>query len=259
MTEGVPRATTPLPSAMPTTHTISGMHCPACESKIIAAVEQLPDVSTARADAAAGTLTIDGDPPTADLARAVASAGDYTLAPAAHAGHPAGSQAAAAPTARSTLKGYRALAILIAYILVASFFAAVPTFHAPEVMANFMGGFFLAFSFFKFLDLPGFVSAFKRYDLLAAGFAPWAWIYPFVELTLGVAYLARFAPIPLYIVTLVVMLIGAAGVIRSVLRKDKIRCACLGTVIDLPLGTVTLIEDIGMAAMAAVMLAMALT
>lgn len=70
------------------------------------------------------------------------------------------------------------------------------------------------------------------------------------------AYLTAFWPVATHIATVIVMGFGAIGVIRSLIRKDRIKCACLGTVIDLPLGTVTLIEDLGMAVMAGVMLAM---
>ena len=50
------------------------------------------------------------------------------------------------------------------------------------------------------------------------------------------------------------MLIGAVGVLRALLRKDTIRCACLGTALNLPMTTVTLVEDLVMAAMAGAML-----
>jgi hypothetical protein len=55
-------------------------------------------------------------------------------------------------------------------------------------------------------------------------------------------------------VTLVLMLVGAAGVLKALLDKRAIRCACLGTALNLPMTTVTLVEDLTMAAMAAGML-----
>jgi hypothetical protein len=63
--------------------------------------------------------------------------------------------------------------------------------------------------------------------------------------------LTRWQPVPTNIVTLVVMLIGSIGVLRAVLYKRRIRCACLGTSLNLPMTTVTIVEDLGMAAMAA--------
>ncbi len=51
------------------------------------------------------------------------------------------------------------------------------------------------------------------------------------------------------------MSIGSVGVLRSLMQKRKIQCACLGTVFELPMTTVTLVENVGMAVMAAMMLA----
>jgi hypothetical protein len=79
-------------------------------------------------------------------------------------------------------------------------------------------------------------------------------VYPFIELILGAAYLIDFKPWLTNSVTLLVMSISAAGVVQSVLAKRKIRCACLGTVFNLPMSTVTIVEDGMMIAMAAAML-----
>lgn len=244
------------------TYSVRGMHCAACEARVRAEVSDLPGVTAAKPHAASGTLTVESDTPIdrSIIGAAVASAGDYTLEDPITA-PPIETGTVARPTddpqpdrPAGGAGGYRALGILIAYLLGASLLAALPRPTLDAVMSNFMGGFFLAFSFFKFLDLRGFATGFARYDLIAAAWKPWAFIYPFVELALGIAYLTHFWPIPTHAVTLVVMSIGAAGVIRSLMRKDRIKCACLGTVIDLPLGTVTLIEDLTMAAMAGVML-----
>jgi hypothetical protein len=55
-------------------------------------------------------------------------------------------------------------------------------------------------------------------------------------------------------ITLIVMVVGAIGVVRSLTQRQQIRCACLGTVFNLPMSVVTLTEDALMAGMAAVML-----
>lgn len=117
-----------------------------------------------------------------------------------------------------------------------------------------MAGFFLVFSFFKLLDLRGFADAYRGYDILARALPFWAFVYPFVELALGVAYLTNSFPLATNVTTLALMLIGAVGVLRSLLNKRAIRCACLGTALNLPMTTITLVEDLGMAAMAGAML-----
>ena len=123
-----------------------------------------------------------------------------------------------------------------------------------RLMPNFMAGFFLVFSFFKMLDLKGFASSYAMYDLLAKRAPTYGLIYPFIELGLGTAYLLGYRPMLINVITLIVMTFSSIGVILAVMNKQKIRCACLGTGFNLPMTTVTIIEDLLMAAMAAWML-----
>jgi hypothetical protein len=125
---------------------------------------------------------------------------------------------------------------------------------AGETMRYFMAGFFLVFAFFKLLDIRAFASAYAGYDLLAARWHGWGLVYPFVELALGMAYLANYNPVLTSWATIIVMGFSAIGVIRAVLSRTQIQCACLGTVFKLPMSTVTIVEDVGMVLMAAWML-----
>lgn len=152
----------------------------------------------------------------------------------------------------SWLSTYRPLLLLLCLILLASVLVQVPHghIHDAETMRYFMAGFFLSFAFFKLLDIPAFADAYAGYDLLAVRWRGWGYIYPFVELGLGAAYLADWQPIFTNWVTLVVMGFSAIGVIQAVMNKRKIRCACLGAVFQLPMSTVTIIEDVGMVLMA---------
>jgi hypothetical protein len=69
---------------------------------------------------------------------------------------------------------------------------------------------------------------------------------------LGIAFAIDFKPLVTNIVTLVVMTVSIVGVLQSVLNKRKIQCACLGAVFNLPMSTVTIIEDALMIVMSAV-------
>ncbi len=128
----------------------------------------------------------------------------------------------------------------------------VGTFSFAKAMTNFMAGFFLVFSGFKLLDIKGFAEGYYTYDLLARRFFNYGYIYPFIELGLGLSYLTRFMLPQVNLVTLIVMTLSSLGVLNAISKKRKIQCACLGTVIKLPLTYVTLVEDLGMAAMALV-------
>jgi hypothetical protein len=121
-------------------------------------------------------------------------------------------------------------------------------------MNVFMSGFFLAFSFFKMLDLNGFADSYSTYDIIAKNFRGWGFIYAFIELGLGIAYAINFNPLITNSITFIVMTVSITGVLQSVLNKRKIQCACLGAVFNLPMSTVTIIEDALMIAMSGIML-----
>ena len=151
---------------------------------------------------------------------------------------------------------YQPLILVFAYILLVTLAIEVASghFESHRFMPNFMAGFFLFFSFFKLLDLAGFANSYSMYDVLAKQVPAYGYIYPFIELGLGAAYLLAYRPTLINAVTLVVMTFSSIGVTLAVMNKQKIKCACLGAGFNLPMTTVTIIEDLLMAAMALWML-----
>lgn len=151
---------------------------------------------------------------------------------------------------------YYPLALVLAFVLggAALLQARAGSWSWMGAMSDFMGLFFVAFAFFKLLDVPGFASSYSSYDVIARRWLGWGYVYPFVELGLGVAYLLAWQPVFINALTLVVAGVGSVGVAQTLLAKRKIRCACLGTGFNLPMSVVSLTEDVGMAAMAAAML-----
>jgi hypothetical protein len=123
-----------------------------------------------------------------------------------------------------------------------------------EGMNVFMGGFFLAFSFFKMLDIKAFADSYAMYDLVAMKWSKWGYVYAFLELALGIAYVAHFDSVLTNSVAFGLMAISIPGVILSVIEKKKIKCACLGTVFNLPMSTLTIVEDATMLIMSGFML-----
>lgn len=116
-------------------------------------------------------------------------------------------------------------------------------FDFMRAMNSFMGGFFLFFSFFKLLNLRGFVDAFTTYDVIAKKSRTYAFVYPFIELFLGMAFVLNVLPIMTNLITLLIMTIGNIGVWDALKKKQTIQCACLGTIFDLPMTKVTLFEN----------------
>ena len=121
-------------------------------------------------------------------------------------------------------------------------------------MRHFMAGFFIVFAFFKLLNIQGFANSYSMYDIVAAKWTTWGYIYPFVELALGLLYLTNIAPLVTNLSTFLILGISSIGVIKSNLDKRKIKCACLGDVFNLPMSTVTIVEDLSMIGMSLIML-----
>ena len=92
------------------------------------------------------------------------------------------------------------------------------------------------------------------YDVVAKKFSFWAYSYAFVEVGLGISYLLNYNPLVTNACTFVVMSISIIGVLQSVFDNKKIQCACLGAVFNLPMSTVTIIEDALMIVMSGYMI-----
>jgi hypothetical protein len=123
-----------------------------------------------------------------------------------------------------------------------------------QLMTQVMGVFFILLAMFKLFDLSGFADGFRMYDIIAKRLRVYAYIYPFIELILGALYLSSLHPFLTNSLTIIVMTVSASGVFISIKRGYKFKCACLGTVLNVPLSTVSLIENLGMGLMAIYML-----
>jgi cation transport ATPase len=150
---------------------------------------------------------------------------------------------------------YKPVILIFFYITGITFLIeTINGFNVMRWMNNFMGAFFLTFSFFKMLDLKGFAESYFSYDIIAKRWMGYGYVYAFIEMLLGVAFITGFNPVLTNSVTFVVMSISTIGVLQSVLNKRKIKCACLGAVFNLPMSTITIIEDSLMIVMSAITL-----
>jgi hypothetical protein len=164
------------------------------------------------------------------------------------------------PRIRETGRGphfldYLPLEVIVAASMATGFaeLAATRAGGFASWMINGMGFFLITLSLLKLFDLPGFADGFQMYDLLAGRTRLYAYIYPFIEFGLGLAYVAHFRLSAVFASTVALLVFGVVGVIRSLAKGLDIKCACMGTTLHVPLSTVTLTEDLGMAAMAAFM------
>ena len=230
------------------TYKLTGMTCSSCEAKVKSSLLMLPNVTEVEVSKEKQSATITMEKHIALSTFQNALDKKYSITAAEHN--------ETAQQAKSWFATYKPILIIFAYITTISIIAGIQhsTFHWMQAMNIFMAGFFLTFSFFKMLDLKGFAESYSMYDIVAKKIKAWGFIYAFVELALGIAYTTNFQPLATNIVTLVVMTISIIGVLQSVLNKRKIQCACLGAVFNLPMSTVTIIEDALMIAMSGIML-----
>lgn len=236
------------------------MTCDSCVAKVKQSLEAHEGVTSAsvRLSYPQATITTDREMELGELQQVLSQAGKYTISKEKKepqlAPLPAIKRREQLPPVR--LATYRPLILIISFIAGTCLLAQYPfgNFSGLLWMRHFMAGFFIVFSFFKLLNIKGFASSYRMYDLVAGKWHFWGYLYPFVELALGIAYLINFNPAATNLATVVILGISSIGVIQSNLNKRKIRCACLGDVFNLPMSTVTIIEDLSMVAMAVFML-----
>ena len=155
---------------------------------------------------------------------------------------------------KSKFQQLKPLLLILTYISIASILMNYKNWNPNEAMLDFMGLFYIVFSFFKMLDLKGFPESFKMYDPLAKRLPIYGNVYPFIEIGLGLMLLMRFEVKIALIITLFVLGVTTVGVTKTLLDRKSIRCACLGTVLNLPMTEATFIENIIMIIMAISML-----
>ena len=150
----------------------------------------------------------------------------------------------------SKLKQLKPLFIILAYISITSLLLNFKNWNSTNVMLDFMGLFYIIFSFFKILDIKGFSISFRMYDPLAKKVPLYGIIYPFIEILLGIMFLTRIEVELAIILTIIVLGITTIGVTQALLNKKLISCACLGTTLKLPMTEATFIENALMIIMA---------
>ncbi|WP_298516843.1 heavy-metal-associated domain-containing protein [uncultured Kordia sp.] len=234
---------------MKQTYIINGMTCNGCKSKVEYLLNELDAVTAATVNLETAEATIEA-PSLVPLELIDSILPEkYTVQEASvNLFQPSKTEE------KSELKQLFPLFLIFLYITAASILMNVRFWDTEDFMLDFMGLFYIVFSFFKFLDYKGFPNSFQMYDPLAKQIPLYAWIYPFLEVMLGLMFLFRFEiPIAL-IATIVILGITTIGVTKALLDKKTIQCACLGTALKLPMTKATFIENSIMLVMAIWML-----
>ena len=242
------------------TYQMTGITCSGCVAKVTNLLSKIAGIESVEVsdDYKTANIRMSRHVPIGDLQTALKDYPKYQVAEQTitHSPKPVAESVA---DSRSFWATYKPVLLVFAYIAGASLlveFTSANRFDGMRWMRHFMAGFFLVFSFFKLLDVPAFAMTYAGYDEVAKRWSGWGYLYPFVELGLGILFLINFNPLWTNALTLAVMGISSIGVVRSLLAKRKFQCACLGAVFNLPMSKLTLFEDLLMVAMSAGMLFM---
>ena len=225
--------------------TVDGMTCEACVSNISKQISSLPFVNSVIVNLQKKSVEVYANRKIAvnEMALVLSGLPKYKVS------DPAKSQDA---IAESILKTYKPLIVLFTFIFCTSlaYQISIGSFHWHLLMNHIMAGFFLGLSFFKFLNLKAFAESFSGYDPIAQRWVNYGFVYPFIELLLGLVFVAQVGLQFANAITIIVLTLTTIGVYRRLQSKSKIQCACLGTTFNLPLSNVTIFENVVMVIMA---------
>ena len=233
------------------TYNVTGMTCNGCRASVEKTLSALPNVTKVDVELQSQTATITMSKHIEVDTLQNALSDKYTITEQATKNV---FSSVNTVEEKSELRQLMPLFLIIGYITVASILLNRNPWNTNSFMLDFMGLFYIVFSFFKLLDLKGFPKSFRMYDPLAKAVPAYGWVYPFIEVALGLMFLMRFQTSTALIITLVVLGITTIGVTKTLLDKKPIQCACLGTALKLPMTKATFIENAIMIIMAVIML-----
>ena len=235
---------------------IKGMTCGSCKASVENSLRDIDDVSDVEVNLEnqEATITMDKHIDIVELQKSLASKYTITQKEIKNVFTSTQSSSFEIEEEKSKLQQLKPLLLIIFYIASASVLLNYKNWSWSEFMLDFMGLFYIVFSFFKMLDLKGFPESFRMYDPLAKRVPFYGKVYPFIETALGLMFLMRFEINVALIITLIVLGITTIGVTKTLLDKKSIRCACLGTALKLPMTEATFIENAIMIVMAILML-----
>ena len=237
---------------MKNTYNVTGMTCNGCVSSVTEKISKIDGVLSVQVDLENKEAVIDSNHQInlSNLQEALSP--KYTISKKEVVKTESVNLENNSTESKSKIEQLKPLFLILFYLFASSILLNYKSWDIKEVMLDFMGLFYIVFSFFKFLDLKGFPESFRMYDPLAKIAPFYGWVYPFVETVLGLFFLMRFQIPFALILTIIILGITTIGVTRTLLDKKSIRCACLGTALKLPMTEATFIEN-------AIMLVMAIT
>ena len=222
---------------------ISGMTCSSCKASVENSLNLLDQVKSSYADIRLGELTLilNKDIDLKSLQNSIPK--KYFINKEISSSDRLSEIKSDSSNKKSKLEQLKPLFLILFYITSASILLNFRDWNWNNFMLDFMGLFFISFSFFKMLDLEGFSKSFKMYDPLAKKVSFYGISYPFIETALGLMFLMKIEVFSALILSIFVLGLTTIGVIKILISKKSIQCACLGSVLKLPMTEATFIEN----------------
>lgn len=236
------------------TYIISGMTCNGCKDSVEKKLSAIKGVTNVFVDLekAEASLDVQSPVPVSQLQQALPD--KYVVSEKKNIFDTSVLDKKSITPQKTKVQELQPLFIIFGYITITSVLLNYKDWNINDAMLDFMGLFYIVFSFFKILDLKGFPNSFRMYDPLAKAIPLYGWIYPFLEIALGLLFLMRFQIVTALIATIIILGITTIGVTKTLMDKKSIQCACLGTALKLPMTQATFIENTIMIIMAITML-----
>lgn len=232
------------------TYKIEGMTCGSCVSKITEHLKAIPGVSKVdvRLNEKKADITADRAVTLKEVKAAIADLPKYKAD-----FYDDVETSSELPQQKTFFQTYKPLFTVFGYILIfsAAYQISLGAFSAHLFMNHIMAGFFIGLSFFKFLDLKSFATAFANYDPLAKTWKGYGAVYPFIELGLGFLFIAGKFLLLANILTILILSVTTVGVYKKIRSNSNFQCACLGAGFNLPLSNITIFENLAMVVMGA--------
>ena len=158
------------------------------------------------------------------------------------------------PVADPKATTYRPVIVLFALtalMAMAASFAVSGTPFTLRAAEWFIAFSMVALAMLKLQNVESFATMFLNYDLLAKRWVPYSYIYPYAEAFAGVLMVAGALNVLSIPVALFIGTVGAASVFKAVyIDRRELKCACVGGASNVPLGFISLTENLMMIAMA---------
>ena len=222
---------------------ISGMTCSSCKASVENSLNLLDQVKSCHVDIRLGELTLilNKDIDLKSLQNSIPQ--KYLIDKEISSSDRPSEIKSDSSNKKSKIEQLKPLFLILFYITSASILLNFRDWNWNSFMLDFMGLFFISFSFFKMLDLEGFSKSFKMYDPLAKKVSFYGISYPFIETALGLMFLMKIEVFSALILSIFVLGLTTIGVIKILISKKSIQCACLGSVLKLPMTEATFIEN----------------